>query len=126
MSIEELILLGVALLVSVVLVTTSIDHTTPFNKRTKFNQICNNYHQVAIQKGYLDAAAVNAFTSELQARGLTVTVMNVPRTKLEWGTAFTFEVQATYKQKELQINFSKVDKEYQMAYKHDSKAMCEE
>lgn len=126
MSVEELILLGVALLLAVVIATTSINHTTPFNKRTKFNQICNNYHQAAIQKGYLDTAAVNAFTAELQSRGLTVTVMNVPRTKLEWGTEFTFEVQAVYKQKELQMNFSKVDKEYPMTYKHLAKAMCEE
>lgn len=126
MSIDELILLGIALLVSVVLVTTSINHSTPFGKRTKFQQVCNNYHQAAIQKGYLDTATVNAFTAELQARGLTITLLNVPRTKLEWGTEFTFEVQATYKQKELQMNFDKVLKEYQMTYKHQAKTMCEE
>ncbi len=126
MPLDDLILLFLSLTITVVLVTAGIDHTTPFTKRLKFNQICNDYQQKAIQNGYLTQVELDAFTNELKAKGIEVAILDVPTIKLEWGTEFNFEVHAVYTQKELQMNFSKVEKQYELSYKHKPKASCDE
>lgn len=126
MSIDDLIWIVIIFIVSLVLVVGSINHTTPFNKRLKFNQICNDYQQKAIQNGYLSTGDIDSFIADLDEKGIVIIVLNVPQSKLEWGTEFPFEVEATYKQKELQVDFNKIEKRYNLFYKHKAKSMANE
>lgn len=123
---DDLLTFLMVLIVTVVLVNAGIEHSTPFIKRMKFNQICNDYQQETIQNGYLTQAEINSFTSELQAKGIKVSAIDVPTVKLEWGSEFNFEVRATYTQKETLMNFNKTEKHYEMVYRHRPKASCDE
>lgn len=123
---EDLLNLLLFFIVAVVLVSAGIEHSVPFAKRMKFNQICNDYQQIAIQNGYLTQSQVDSFTSELQAKEIEISAIDVPTVKLEWGTEFNFQVQAVYTQKETQMNFSKTEKQYELLYSHKPKACCDE
>lgn len=126
MSPSNLITLLIVLTLSFFLFVFAIDKSMPYQKRAEFISICDNYNQIAIKQGYLKATDIDEMTAVLAAKGISISVLTVPQSKLEWGTRFTFKVDAIFSQSELQVDYNKNLKAYNFSYKKTSATLCEE
>lgn len=98
----------------------------PFQKRVDFISTCDKYNQIAIRQGYLKSSDIDELMAALETKGIKVTVISVPKTKLEWGTSFVFKVEAIYSQSELQVDYNNHQREYTFLYSKKSGSLCEE
>lgn len=104
----------------------SIDKAQPFLGRAEFLNICDTYNHLAIRQGYLSQSDLNNMIAELGQKGITVTNISVPQSKLEWGSTFEFKVDAIYSQKELQTDYNKETRSYALSYDKHPTTLCEE
>ncbi len=116
----------IVLTVSFFLIVFGIDKSMPFQKRVNFLSVCDNYNQIAIKQGYLKSTDIDDMTEDLAEKGITISVLTVPQSKLEWGTSFVFKVEAIYSQNELKMDYNKEIKPYTFNYFKKSTALCEE
>lgn len=103
-----------------------VDKVIPIYKKLEFVSTCDTYKQKCIKQGYLTSEERDKFINTLKSKSIEVQEFTVPTTKQEWGTAITFTIRASYSQKELQPNFTKVDKTYNMTFQKDPVTLCEE
>lgn len=116
----------IVLTMSFFIVVLSINKSIPFQKRVDFMSVCDQYNQIAIKQGYLKSGEIDEMTATLTAKGIQVSNLNVPQSKVEWGTTFIFKVEAIYSQSELKVDYNKEQKSYSLSYKKKSASLCEE
>ena len=116
----------IVLTMSFFIVVLSINKSIPFQKRVDFMSVCDQYNQIAIKQGYLKSGEIDEMTATLTAKGIQVSNLNVPQSKVEWGTTFIFKVGAIYSQSELKVDYNKEQKNYSLSYEKKSASLCEE
>ena len=116
----------IVLTMSFFIVVLSINKSIPFQKRVDFMSVCDQYNQIAIKQGYLKTSEVDEMRAALTAKGIQVSNLNVPQSKVEWGTTFVFKVEAIYSQSELKVDYNKEQKNYSLSYEKKSASLCEE
>ena len=116
----------IVLTMSFFIVVLSINKSIPFQKRVDFMSVCDQYNQIAIKQGYLKSGEIDEMRAALTAKGIQVSNLNVPQSKVEWGTTFIFKVEAIYSQSELKVDYNKEQKNYSLSYEKKSASLCEE
>lgn len=118
MAIEQVIVMGVIIILLMVILVLSFDLVIPMVLKLEFNSICRNYTLLAESQNGLSSDDLSKMIGEIEALNLVITKVDCPNLNSPIrGLNVTFEVEALYRGERFESLFKRSQTELSFAYR---------